>query len=179
MFNTDKGRGPHKHNEINKSSENNKSTSKRNKNNKCLQRRREGGPTNTMKITILAKIASLRTEKKRDDAAWRSCCACVFPRLLASWQRRGGQFDLCDRVATCRHYDEYGWESLFKKVRFWVQTASFLFHMGFRRFLQINFLYIHGWLANETSKQLCCGCISPWEQHQERATLFPSSLLPI
>ena len=29
-------------------------------------------------------IASLRTERKRDDAAWRSCCACVFPRLLAS-----------------------------------------------------------------------------------------------
>ena len=123
-------------------------------------------------------IASLRTEEKRDDAAWRSCCACVFPRLLASWQRRGGQFDLCDRVATCRHYDEYGWESLFKKVPLWVQTASFLFHMGFRRFLQINFLYIHGWLANETSKQLCSGCISPWEQHQERGALFPSSLLP-
>ena len=30
------------------------------------------------------KIASLRTEKKWDDAVWRSCCACVFPRLLAS-----------------------------------------------------------------------------------------------
>ena len=29
-------------------------------------------------------IASLRTERKRYDAAWRSCCACVFPRLLAS-----------------------------------------------------------------------------------------------
>ena len=118
-------------------------------------------------------LASLRTEKKWDDAAWRSCCACVFPRLLASWQRRGGQFDLSDRVATCRHYDDYGWESLFKKIPFWVQIASFLFHMGLRRFLQINFLYIHGWLADETSKLLCSGCISPWEQHQERASLFP------
>ena len=29
-------------------------------------------------------LASFRTEKKRDDAAWRSCCTCVFPRLLAS-----------------------------------------------------------------------------------------------
>ena len=123
-------------------------------------------------------VASLRTEKKRDDAGWSSCCACVFPCLLASWQRRGGQFDLSDRVATCRHYDDYGWESLFKKVRFWVQITFFLFHMGFRRFLQTNFLYIHGWLANETSKLLCSGCISPWEQHQERASLFPSSLLP-
>ena len=47
-----------------------------------------------------ASLASLRTEKKRDDAGCSSCCACVFPRLLASWQRRGGQFDLSDRVAT-------------------------------------------------------------------------------
>ena len=120
-------------------------------------------------VVSLEKLASLRTKKKRDDAGWSSCCACVFPCLLASWQRRGGQFDLSDRVATCRQYDDYGWESLFKKVRFWVQITFFLFHMGFRRFLQTNFLYIHGWLTNETSKLLCSGCISPWEQHQERA----------
>ena len=49
---------------------------------------------------LIKAIVSLQTEQKRDNAGWSSCCACVFPRLLASWQRWGGQFDLSDRVAT-------------------------------------------------------------------------------
>ena len=100
---------------------------------------------------------------------------------LTNWEklgRRGLEVMLLMRVASSasvvttsrrairpfwsrRHYDDYGWESLFKKIHLWVQIASFLFHMGFRRFLQRNFLYIFGWLANETSKRLCSGCISP------------------
>ena len=38
----------------------------------------------TLERRVAWIIASLRTEKKRDDAAWRSCCACVFHCLLAS-----------------------------------------------------------------------------------------------
>ena len=97
-------------------------------------------------------LASLRTEKKWDDVAWRSCCACVFLRLLASCQCRGRQFDLSDRVATCGNYDDYGWESLFKKVRFWVQIASFFISYGLQTIFA-NKYSIPTWMTREWDEQ--------------------------
>ena len=51
-----------------------------------------------------------------------------------------------------RHYDDYAWESLFKKVRFWVQITSF-FILYRLSTIFANKFSIHTWMTRERDEQ--------------------------